>query len=528
MPKLRSLAACVVLLLAGCAALPPGRQTAAAAVIVGPPNRALLEPFAAAEHAHPEQSGFRLFSVGVDGLLLRLELIAAARSSLDLQYYIFQGDESGRLITEALAQAAARGVRVRILVDDAENMPGDEQLFGLAAQPNIALRVFNPWRYRGHNGLLRGVEYVFEHGRLDYRMHNKLFVADGAIALAGGRNIGDQYFQLDPTSQFADDDVLVTGPAVPQLEATFMQYWDSDAAIAAQSLLSPKRLERAARALSQRSTTPKKAMTAGFDYEGRLAAGEPLAGVLSGASALAWADAEVVCDGPDKGKRVAAAGARVGGLEFAPVAEAIRATRSELTMVMPYLVPTPGELRLLEEQRAQQRRVRILTTSLEASNNVLAQAGYSHYRKGLLESGVELYEMRARPGNRRGSGESTRLTQSGNYSLHAKLIVFDRSALFVGSMNYDQRSRRLNTENGLIIHSGELADETARRFAHMTEPENAYAVTLERRAPGDPPRLMWSTVESGRPVTFDREPARSRWQRFELRFLALLPIDREL
>jgi cardiolipin synthase C len=526
-PLLWPLAACSALILGGCASLPPGRAAAPEAAIAHPANRALLEPFAAAARAHPQESGFRLFSVGVDGLLLRLELIGAARSSLDLQYYIFHGDESGRLITDALSQAAARGVRVRILIDDADSVAGDEQLEGLAAQPGVAIRVFNPWHYRGHNGFVRGVEYVFNHGRLDYRMHNKLFIADGALALVGGRNIGDQYFQVDPESQFADDDVLASGPAVRQLAATFEQYWNSDAAVAVQSLLSAKRIEAAGQALKERSTTPQKAAVAGFDYPARLAAGEPLASVLAGASTLAWARAEVACDSPDKGKQVAS-GARVGGLLFAPVEEAIRGTQSELTMVMPYLIPTPGELELLEDERAQGRRVRILTTSLESENDPFAQSGYTHYRERLLESGVELYELRARPGDRRGSGESTQLTRSGNYSLHAKLMVFDRSAVFVGSMNYDQRSRRLNTEVGLIIHSPELATETARRFAAMTEPQNAYAVTLQHSSAADPPQLRWMTVEDGRPVSYDSEPSRSDWQKLEVRFLALLPLDREL
>ena len=526
-PLLRTPAVCGALVLCGCAALPPGRETAPTHALTQPPNPALLQPFAAAAQAHPGESGFRLFSVGVDGLLLRLELIATARSSLDLQYYIFHGDESGRLVTDALSRAAARGVRVRILIDDADSATGDEQLYGLAAQSNVAIRVFNPWHYRGHNGFLRGTEYLFNHGRLDYRMHNKLFIVDGALALAGGRNIGDQYFQVDPESQFADDDVLVSGPAVPQLAATFEEFWESDAAVAAQSLLSPQRIAAAGQSLERRITTPEKAAQAGFDYQGRLAAGEPLAGVLAGQSPLAWARAEVACDSPDKRKHVES-GARVGGLLFPPVEDAIRATQSELTMVMPYLIPTPGELKLLEDERAQQRRVRILTTSLESENDPFAQSGYTHYRVTLLEAGVELYEMRARPGNRRGSGESTRLTHSGNYSLHAKLMVFDRSGLFVGSMNYDQRSRRLNTENGLIIHSAELATETARRFAAMSDPQNAYRVTLERAAPDDPPQPRWTTLEAGHALTLDSEPARSEWQKLEVHFLALLPLDREL
>jgi putative cardiolipin synthase len=524
----RFLIACCALALGGCTIL-PGRDAPRPPPLppAHSPNAALVQPFAAAAREHPAESGFRLFAVGIDGLLLRLELIAQAHSTLDLQYYIFHGDESGRLITEALGEAAARGVRVRILIDDAETVPGDEQLFALAGHDNVEIRIFNPWRYRGHNLFVRGVEYLFSHHRLDYRMHNKLFVADGTIALIGGRNIGDQYFQDDPESQFADDDVLVTGPAVDELALSFERFWAGYLAIPAKALLPRHKTDSAAaQRLAVRSTAPHKAANAGRNYQEKLAAGQPLADVLAGKMPLAWAAAEVVSDSPDKSSRFAA-GTGVDNLLFAPVATAIRATRSELILVTPYLIPTKGELELLEERRGQ-RHVRILTTSLEASTNALAQAGYMHYREPLLKSGVQLYELRARPENRRGTGQSPELSRYGRFSLHAKLLVFDRSGVFVGSMNFDQRSRRLNTENGAIIYSSELAEHAARHFASMTQPENAYAVTVGPDTPGDTPRLGWSTVKDGKPMELRSEPARSNWQKLEVNVLTLLPIDREL
>jgi cardiolipin synthase C len=486
----------------------------------------LTQPFAAALRDHPGLSGFRMFNMGIDGLLLRLELIEQARRSLDLQYYIFHGDESGRLVTHALARAAARGVRVRILVDDAETIAGDEQLFALAGEPNVSIRVFNPWRYRGHSTLLRGMEFLFNRNRLDYRMHNKLFVADGVAAIVGGRNIGDQYFQVDPGSQFADDDVFATGPVVAQLAVTFEQFWNSDPAIPAQAILSPRATQRAAKLAFEPYPPGSNTAVADFEYQERLTSGEPLAGVLAGRTPLAWASAEVTCDSPDK--KAVTSGERSGRLTYTPIANAIRATQSELTLVSSYLVPTDGEMKLLEDRRARGRRVRILTTSLEANNVAVAQAGYTHYRVPLLKAGVELYELRALPGNRHGSGEGEKLIRSGNYSLHAKLLVFDLSALYVGSMNFDQRSRWLNTENGLIISSPELAAQADRRFAAMTQPQNAYRVTLEPAAGGGKPRLTWTSEQSGRTVRTQTEPARSVWQRLKVRLLALLPVDREL
>jgi len=526
MPRLTAL--CCALLLCACTSL-PGRdfRRTPSPPTTEPPNPALLQPFAAAGRTHAEESGFRLFAAGIDGLLLRLELIRAAHSSLDLQYYIFHGDESGKLVTEALGKAAARGVRVRILVDDTETISGDEQLFALAGEPNVEIRVFNPWRYRGHNTFVRGIEYLFSHSRLDFRMHNKLFIADRAVALVGGRNIGDEYFQVDPSWQFADDDVFTTGPAVQELAVSFEEFWQSQLAIPVQALLPAKDTSAAAaEALARRVTVPQKAASAGVNYEDKLSANEPLGSVLDGRTPLDWARAEVAADSPYKGKQLAD-GATVSSLLFAPVAQAMRGTHTEFTMVTPYLVPSPDEMKLLEKLRSEQRGVRILTTSLEAESSAAAQAGYMHYRKPLLQSGVQLYEIRARPESPRGTGQSAKLSRYGHYSLHAKLLVFDRSGTYVGSMNFDERSRRLNTENGVIIHSGEIAAQTLRHFDHMTQPENAYAVRLQEE-PGDAPELTWSTVESGKPVTLHEEPARSWWQKFKVHFLGLFPIDHEL
>jgi cardiolipin synthase C len=517
---------CVVAL-AACTAM-PGRDKPRPPPIAPThtANPALVAPLAAAAQAHPGLSGFRLYSVGIDGLLLRLELIGQAQRSLDLQYYIFHGDESGRLVTEALLAAARRGVRVRILVDDGEAVSGDEQVFALAGDPNVAIRLFNPWRYRGHSHTLRGTEYLFSHSRLDYRMHNKLFIADDALALIGGRNIGEQYFQVDPGSQYADDDILVAGPETAELGKSFEEFWNSEEAVPAEFVVPARQRDAAAaERLSLRHTEPQKAAAAGSNFTAKLAADEPLADLLTGTAPLSWARAELAYDPP--GKRHEAAGERAGSLMFAPVAKAIRDTHTQLRVVTPYLIPTASELKMLEEAaQVKGRQVRILTTSLEASTDPLAQAGYRHYREPLLISGVELFELRRQPDSPRGTGQSTLMTRYGNFGLHAKLLVFDDSAIYVGSMNFDARSRQLNTEIGLIIHSQELATETIRRFEAMTQPANAYRVTLEERA--GKKILVWSTVKDGQPVQLVKEPSHSDWQRMEVRSASLLPLDPEL
>jgi putative cardiolipin synthase len=486
---------------------------------------------ASAASEHDGTSGFRILSVGVDGFLTRVQMIDAAERTLDLQYFIFRGDETGRLLTDALLRAADRGVRVRVLIDDGDTIAGDEQIIALDAHPAIEIRIFNPFAYRGHRRLLRAGEFLFNSSRLDYRMHNKLLVVDNAVALIGGRNVGNQYFQMDPESQFADDDVFVAGPIAQQLSATFDEYWNSRFAIPAKAL-GDKQTTAAALADHRQQASARTGRqlqpltTGGIDYVKRIATGEPYAGMISGQLPLVWAHAQVVSDSPDK-KHVEN-GALAGRLMTQPVGDAAGAVQSELLMVTPFFIPADEEMQLLKVLRQRRVRVRILTNSLESAPDLVAQSGYLHYRIPLLEEGVDLHEIRSLLGNVRGSGQTAKLSRYGNYALHAKLFVFDRRRLFIGSMNFDRRSKRINTEVGLIIDSPELAQQTAIRFEAMTQPENSYTLALRPGSAGSSPHLVWHTRENGKAVEYVTEPARSAWQRLRVRLLALLPLAGEL
>jgi putative cardiolipin synthase len=516
-------------LLAGCAANPPGASAPKRVSNALDPatETPLSRTFHAAALAADGKSGLRMLSVGLDGLLVRTQLIDATTRTLDLQYYIFRADESGNLIAAALMRAADRGVRVRILIDDGETVPGDERILSLAAHPGVEVRIFNPLRYRGHNRVLRGMEFLTEKQRLDYRMHNKLLVADNTVALIGGRNIGDQYFQIDPDSQFGDDDLVVVGPMVARLSGVYDQFWNGPLAIPAEAVdqkhASTQALAQYRDVLAARQKLPSDTRAA---FLQRAASGEPLAGILAGRAALMWVPMELVFDSPDK--KDVDAGLAFGHLIYAPVAKQIDSVNSELLMVTPYFVPSNSELGILEQARARQVRVSLLTNSLAAAPVLAAQSGYMHYRVRLLEHGVELHELRARLGNTQGSGQGKAISRHGNYALHSKLYVFDRKKVYVGSMNFDERSKHLNTEIGLIVNSEELAQQVVRRFDELTSLDNAYTVVLGANSTAGHPHLEWKTREAGQPVSYTVEPARSRSQKFEVEFLSLLPLDHEL
>jgi len=515
--QIGSVVALVSMALGACSGCPPGAEFPKheSVALAKPEETNLGGQFVRAARLHPGDSGFRILSVGADGFRARAQMIDAAQQTLDLQYYIFRGDETGRMLTDHLAQAAERGVRIRVLIDDGDTVAGDEQILRLLKHHSVEIRIYNPAKYRGHVKFVRRLEFVLNAGRLDYRMHNKMLVADNAAALIGGRNIGNQYFQVDPESQFADDDVFAVGQVVPELSRTFDEFWNSSPAIPAEAL-----------GRSRGESRAPKPDAGGIDYAALLANGEPYAGIMSGELPLSWAPAQVVYDSPDK-KHVLS-GAIPGALIVPEVEKSIRAVQSEMLLITPYMVPTADELHALMDLRERDVRVRILTNSLESCPEISAQSGYDKYRVPLLKSGVELHEVRALLGNTRGSGQSAKISRYGNYALHGKLYVFDRRKMFIGSMNFDQRSQRINTEIGLIIGSADLAQKTALRFESMVKPENCYTLALSPAAAPGKSQLTWRTEEDGRSIEFDQEPGRSGWQRLQARILALLPLGREL
>ncbi|MGZ3236578.1 MAG: phospholipase D-like domain-containing protein, partial [Burkholderiaceae bacterium] len=349
---------------------------------------------------------------------------------------------------------------------------------------------------------------------------------DNAVALMGGRNIGDQYFQIDPDSQFADDDLFTVGPISQQLSATFDEFWNNGLSIPVDALYSDKRSKEALNVhrinLHDELTQMKEE---GVGYLKRVATGEPFNGIISGRLPLVWAHAELVCDSPDKKK--VESGEMVGRLMKREVAKATIAVQSELLMVSPYLVPGKEGMQIFKDLRKRNVRVRIITNSLESQTVLPAQAAYMNYRKAFLEDGIEVYEIRSLLGNTKGSGQTAEISRFGNYSLHGKLFVMDRKRLFIGSMNFDQRSMVLNTEIGVIIDSPELAQQVAARFEAMAQPANSYLVALRPDAEGNL-NLVWRTKEGGKDVEYDKEPARSDWQRIEAHLFMLLPLEREL
>jgi putative cardiolipin synthase len=484
---------------------------------VGAPTGWLERWIAPRVAAHGGRTAFRLLSTGLDAFIARVVLIELAQRSLDLQYYIFHGDTTGSIVVERLIAAADRGVQVRLLLDDWGTIEKcDATVAGLDAHPNIQVRLFNPYRHRSRVGSLG--ELVTSFTRVNRRMHNKLLVADGQAAVLGGRNIGDEYFGLGELD-FQDVDVLAAGPVTRDATHCFEAYWTSEFAVPIAQLgtyrIDAARLAAAHAALRERIRGPATA-----PYLHALEQ-SPLAQDLRARTlTLHWARAQMLYDPPGKLSRPA--GTESDGDLRRRVAPAAQAVQSELLVVSPYFVPGARGVALLGGKAQQGTSVRVLTNSLAATDVWLVHSGYMKSRRPLLTQGVRLYELRQEV--RRSAGtRSLAGSGSSRASLHGKTFVFDRSAVFIGSMNLDPRSLEQNTEGGVLVESAELAGQVASLFERWTAPAAAYEVSLVPRSPGR--RLAWTGARDGRAVRLTREPDAGLWRRLGARICSHLPID---
>ncbi|MBP6901453.1 MAG: phospholipase D family protein [Burkholderiaceae bacterium] len=501
-------------LMAGCASLPaaPARTPSWARAAL--PPQALLGETAAAPAAG--LSGFHLVPDGAQALRARLDLVRRAQSSLDLQCYHLQDDDSGRSLLRALRDAAARGVRVRLLLDDLYTAGQDRLLLGLAAHPGVELRLFNPFPAGRDSLARRFAASLADLGRVHRRMHNKLMVVDGVVAVVGGRNIADEYFMRRPGDNFIDIDTLVIGAVLPRLAAQFDRYWNSRHAWPIETIATAAAAGVGAAALRQQfdQHMAASAMPNAEGVAAGLPPGEPPAWV--------WAPAEAYADDPDKilgdeSPQDAAAPLDTQGIRHRLV-ERIRSATHEVQVASPYVVPTRRSIDTVELLRRRGVQMTVLTNSLAATDEPMVHASYGSYRQALLRQGVKVYEL-----DPLRVPETLRMARIGPAvgRLHAKLVVVDGQTLFIGSFNFDPRSATHNTELGLLVHSPELA---AQALALLGQLQQQGAYRLQLRADGR--GIDWlARAADGREQRHE-EPDPGWWRRLLLRLIGpFVPVD---
>jgi putative cardiolipin synthase len=458
-----------------CTRLPPQVPRPPSFAQDAPPDSPLARVAADGAPA-PGLSGFRLLPTPPFSMHARLELARRATRSLDVQYYLVQNDETGRMFLRALRDAARRGVRVRLLLDDLHTAGADALLEALAAEPHVEIRLFNPFPAAREHMATRMLASLFDMGRLHRRMHNKLFIADSAMAVVGGRNIADEYFLAGATSNFIDIDALVAGAVVPRLAGFFDTYWNSDHVYPLASVVprtdTPQQLRQRFEALT-RDSVPTVQMPFSPDLLGN----RPLAADLDdGGLPLTWAPAEAYADAPGKALAPAFSGVPApaevpDGVRF-NVRRLVRSARHEVVQTTPYLVPGEGGMATVRMLRSRGVGYTLVTNSLAGTDEAFVHAGYQHYRPALLAAGVRLYELS--PRRMALARQDGRFASEGG-RLHGKSVVVDGRALYLGSLNFDPRSERYNTELGLIVFSPALAGQLLALVGLITR-DTAYRV----------------------------------------------------
>jgi putative cardiolipin synthase len=484
---------------------------------VGPPHRteshALSNPettrlgkvFESEARNHPGLSGFDLITSGRAAFEARYGFARLAQRTIDAQYYLWADDATGRNMLKALLDAADRGVRVRLLLDDLNLEGADVNLAMLNAYPNVTVRLFNPFTSRSAHL----IDFATSFARVNHRMHDKAFIVDNTIAVVGGRNIGDQYFSVNDEANFRDVDLLAAGRIVQQISAEFDVFWNSPWASSLRKVVS----DRPTAAEVADIATRLRAKVENTSYPFKTELDEPFLQRLTHSvpDRLIWGNATLLFDLPNK-----------PATEEPGVAEALRTKvgdklSRELLLEVAYFIPSEnGTVRLCDFVR-RGVSIRVLTNSLASTDEVSAYAGFMRHRDDLLHCGVELHELR--PDASFVAREWTWLHGRSEAELHTKAAVFDRREVMIGSFNIDPRSRRLNTELAILVDSPALAAKVARFIESGMSPANSFRLELES---GD---VVWVAEEQGHEARFYHAPVTGLWRRFEADFLSLLPFE---
>ena len=488
-----------LLSLAGCTSLAEPPRTSQA---LQPGDSPLSERLAREATSQPRgHSGFYLLAASDDAFRARAELIRAARSSLDLQYYIFHDGLSTGLLVQELLAAADRGVRVRILLDDLTSDGRDYEIAVLAAHPNIEVRVFNPLHVGRTTGPTRLLGRLFNLNRQHRRMHNKLWLTDSSLAIVGGRNLGDEYFDAEPYLNFTDIDLLAGGPVAAQLAVSFDQYWNHRLSVPLKHFLrrepeAPqlvKARKRLANDIARARQQDPQRYARLVDYRHAPQLGNWL-------KALTWAHGLALWDAPNK--LLAQAEPDPEWLLITQLEPHLQDMREELLLVSSYFIPARQGLLNLSQTARAGVDVRLLTNSLEATDVPIVHGAYAPYRRSLLKAGIQLWELRRQPDEE----SSYSFGGSSESSLHSKALVIDRRKVFIGSFNFDPRSVLWNTEVGVLVDSPALAEQVRELLLEGMSHGVSYQVALE----GD--QLVWFAYdEDGELETLRREPG-SLWR----------------
>ena len=505
--------ATVLVSLLGCASLPAPAPRLHSEALPAQDGTSLARIAEESLGGQADTSGLRLMADGDDALDARLALIRRAERSLDLQYYLLASDEVGLRVLRELRDAAARGVRVRLLLDDLYAAGQDELLAGLASHPNVEVRLFNPLPSRHAGFSTRLLLSLHEFKRINHRMHNKLFIADNAFAIAGGRNIANEYFMRSESANFIDMDVLISGPVVQSLSSVFDRYWNSEQAWPVQQVATGVDTAQARLAFEVQVAAAVAPVPVEHDRFGRTSVQAQLA---AGRVEQFRAGVRVLVDDPAK----AQGDTREDASTSAAAAREMASARDELLIVSPYFVPGSKGLARMQEAVSRNVRLTVMTNSLSATDEPAVHSGYARYRTAMLGMGVNLHELKSSLNQKAGVLGNLRSSRA---RLHAKAAVIDQQRVLIGSLNMDGRSEHFNTEIALVIDNAGLAREVASLLDAGLQQADTYRLRLAE----DGQSIEWLASEGQAPVVHQSEPEAGWMLRLESALKAAL-VDEDM
>jgi putative cardiolipin synthase len=468
---------------------------------------AVESPLTALASAYP-RSGVSLLADPDDALQSRLHLAALAQSTLDLQYYLWQGDDSGLALTYEVLRAAERGVRVRILLDDIYHSGRDSAYQTLDSHPNVEVRLFNPM---GNRGSVKQMNYAVGKSAFNYRMHNKIFLVDGVAAILGGRNIGDEYFGRDASFNFQDMDAIVVGKVAADAGGAFDLFWNAELAIPVAALT--QRTYHITEEQTAQLITARERVRPAVE-RGRAASATRADWLATLASGLLWTKAEILVDRPDRSDDYPDS----AFMTFMHDAHA--QPRESAVIQTAYLIPNGPTLANLERLTSAGVTLRILTNSAKSNNHSSVHAYYAGYRKALLTTGIDLYEVQGKGSL---AAYLDRVGEDAHAGLHTKAMVIDDRVAVIGSYNMDPRSRVWNSEIALIVRDPDFARQILQEMERDFAPEASWRLSLD-----DTGALIWTGESADELVQLTKDPGSSWWDRFLWGMLRLLPLENEL
>ena len=494
----------LVLFVTGCATAPLDFPRDYSEAVTDTGNTYLGKEVAEWTGTHPGKSGFYPLIEGLDALGARLALIDRAERSIDAQYFLMKPDSAGRLFAIKLLEAADRGVRVRLLLDDIFTTVKDDAFEVLNQHPNVQIRLFNPI---GRDGVYH-LNYLGHFKLANRRMHNKSFTVDNQVSIVGGRNIADEYFELLNDAEFIDFDMLAVGPVAAEVSVTFDRFWNHKLSVPMEAFEKDKKLPDLETA---RANLDQAAYDASQSIYGRALNSPLMHQITEDDLALYPAHSRVITDDPDKLLTEVSDEQKV---LVTALAEAVNEGASEVLVITPYFIPGKNGVEYWRRITEKGVRVVIVTNSLATNNHVPVHSAYARYRHALIDAGVELYEVRVDASKE--PADDTK-TAYDTLTLHTKAALMDRRYVFVGSLNLDPRSIDINTEFGVFIDNADLSGELAERFFKRL-PAMAYRVTENEKG-----KLRWTSVIDGKVVVEKSEPQSSRWRRFKAFLSRVVP-----